>query len=209
MSVIDEFKDVTGKKLPCPKNMSTDEKAVLVCRLKMAGESMTKIAEYLGVSRKYAYDLKKKAENELRDELECRTYLDNFVSILHELTETRDIHRKRVNDILSLINNGGVDPVTGEKIGRVGSNRDLSEAARLVKDYDKLIIDLQKSVGVIPTVDVNPYNSIKDKSPTEIDGSTPLVEKNSEELMQILLDKLQSKQSSLTPLKNMKDEPVI
>lgn len=202
------FREITGKNLPCPKNLSLDEKAALVHQLKMAGENMTAIANYLGVSRKYAYDLLKKANQERLEELECQTYTSNFVSLLHDLEATRDLHRKRVSKLHKIIENGWINPDTGEKIEKTGLNRDLSEAARIVRDYDRLIIDVQKMAGVLPDKNPNPYGTLRDKAPKEVSDVKELRDRASDELIEMLLNKLMNRPAT-SILKSMGNDPIL
>lgn len=203
------FKAVTGKNLPNPQNLTVDEKAALAHHLLMSGESKVAIAKFLGVSRQQVYNLLKKADEQRLSELECQTYLSNFVKVLHELEATRDIHRNRVTAILKIIENGWIDPETGEKREKTGLNRDLSEAARIVRDYDKLIIDLQMKVGIIPVNSQNPYESLKDRAPkTENTDNQELQDKTPDELVGLLLHKLMNRPTS-SLLKSVKDENIL
>jgi hypothetical protein len=204
-----DFKTVTGSDLPCPKTLSQEDMITLVYMLNVVnGESMTSITNWLGISRQQGYNLLKKADEETLTELENLNYLTLFAKELHALEATRALHRSRVSNLLKIIENGFVDNETGEKREKTGINRDLSEAARLVRDYDKIIIDFKKSFGVIPDKAVNPYGSMRDKAPKD-QADQEIYNKSSEQLIGILLDKLMNRPSSLNVLKNIKDESVL
>jgi ribosomal protein S8 len=211
MSFFENYVKITGKPLPDPDKMTVDEKACLVHQLRLSGESMTAIANYLGVSRQYAYMLKDKAKDQRLTELENQSYLSHFTEILHDLESTRDRHRKIVDKIKTIEENDWVDPETGEKVKKTGSLRDYAEASRLVLMYDKLIIELYFRVGFIPKEQDSLFTSLAERNP-EISEDTEeeLSEVDKDKLAQMVLSKIRQKRPSISnKLKELKDEKLL
>jgi predicted DNA-binding protein YlxM (UPF0122 family) len=180
----------------------------------MSGESMIAIADYFEVSRQTAYNYHNKAKNERLAELENKTYLDIFVDRLHELEAQRDVYRKLVERIQSGHDLGEeeLDPRTGEVKVKTSHLRNISEIGKLIRDYDKLILDLEYAVGLIPKNNPDSiYGKVSDRNPESHQDEKSLIDLNDDELSQKLLDTLTKKMYQVgdNTLKNIKDEKVL
>lgn len=203
----------TGITMPDFKDMPKDELFDLVKNLKHSGQRMADIARLIGVSRKTAYNYLYKAHQSVIDELETKKYIDIYTEQLDELEARRDKYLREAMIIQDSGRREDVDPVTGVKTVRQGYTRDYIELMRLVRDYDKLIIDLKKSVGFIPVQNPDQiYGRISEKNPeTHENSDEDILEMNTPELQQLLLKKLQGKAPPLggNALKAVADQQIL
>ena len=213
-NLFDRYANISGRDLPVPESLTPQEKYALTASLRMAGESMMAIAKYFGVSRQTAYNYFNKSKEERLSDLESKTYLDIFTDRLFELEEQRDIYRKTIERIrIGGEDQDEVDPRTGEVRPKTSHLRNISELGKLVLSYDKMIIDLEYAVGLIPKN--NPegiYGRLSDRNPNSEDVTKHLYEMNDEEISNVLLDKLMEKKSGSfggNALKSIKNENIL
>ena len=176
------------------------------------GETKTSIAKYFGVSRPTIYSWIKEANNERLTELENKTFQDKYIDRLNELEIKRDYYAREVEKIRKIGDTGEIDPVTGEAIIVTSHYKTMAEMARLVRDYEKAIIDLEIIVGIIPKNDPGQlFNTLGDYNPDMEKDQENLLELEEEEVSLILLNKLRQKQTKLgdSILKKVKDEKII
>jgi hypothetical protein len=213
MNFFERFAKITGKDLPAPESLTLEHKCALTHQLRLSGESMIAIADYLGVTRQTAYNYYNKAKNERLMELENKTYLDYFVDRLHELEAQRDRYRIIIEDIVS--NGDGpeeIDPDTGRIIPKTSHMRNINELGRLVMSYDKLILDMEFAVGLIPKNDPESiYGKLSDRNPDNDRENKEMIDMSDEELSTKLLNTLVGSRAKLggNVLKTIKDEKVI
>lgn len=203
----------TGISMPDFSLLPKDQLYELVKVLKHSGQRMADISRLLKVSPKTAYNYLHKAHQGMIDELETKKYIDIYTEQLDELEARRD---KFLREAIIIKDSGireDIDSTTGEKVMRQGYTRDYIELMRLVRDYDKLIIDLKKSVGFIPVQNPDQiYSQISDKNPdTHQSNEDDILEMNTPELQKLLLEKLQGKSPSLggNALKAIQDESIL
>jgi len=213
--IFEEIERLTNMSPIDASRLASEDLPEVVRRLKNAGHRMTDIAKYIGKSRRQTYNYLKKAKDGLVEELENKKYLDIFVDTLDELESRRDQFLREADMISRAGEREGQLDENGDPIQRRGSTRDYAELCRLIRDYDKLIIDLKKSVGFIPTASEsnNLYTTLGDKNPDNFESTdNDPVELNTAELQQALLHKLQNKAprlSSGSPLKDKQDENIL
>lgn len=207
MSFFERFIKITGKDLPDPDSLLPDEKCALTHQLKMAGESMMAIANYFGVSRQSAYNWLNKAKDHRLIELENKSYLDIFVEKIYELETTRDKYRQMIETIRS-----GTDILEVDgKNGKTSHLRNIAELGKLIRDYDKIILDTYYAVGLIPKADPQGiYGKMSDRNKL-MEEEKDLVDHTDEELSSLLLETLTKKKRVLggNALKSVKDEKVL
>jgi len=185
----------------------------LVLALCNAGHKKSHVAALLNISRRTVYNYLNKARDSVKEELENVKYIDIFVEQLSILEDRRDSLLRDAN-LISVAGKRNTYDEDGNLIKKTGSTRDYTEVMRLVRDYDKMIIDLKKSVGMIPVNQPdNIYSNMRDRNPDNKEVSeSEVLEMNSEELQKQLLKKLQHKAPPLqqeTKLKQLKDEKVL
>jgi len=211
MSFLKKYSELSGKALPDPETLELNDKCLLAFQLEMAGETKTAIAKYFKVSRPTIYSYIKKAHDERISEMENQTYLEKAIQRLNELETQREQHRKVLED---LRNSGGseIDPVTGEEIVKTSHLKIYAECARLIRDYDKLIIDFEVMLGLLPKNSPSElYSTLSEKNPEHHTDSDDLSQLQDSEISALLLNKLKQKPPQLgnTILKEIKDEKIL
>ena len=140
-------------------------------------------------------------------ELENKSYLDIFVEKIYELETTRDKYRQMIEAIRS-----GTDILEASgKSGKTSHLRNIAELGKLIRDYDKIILDTYYAVGLIPKQDPQGiYGKMSDRNVMKEDDRD-LIDYSDEEMAELLLDTLTKKQTKLgdNALKSVKDEKVI
>ena len=212
MSFFKNYHELSDSDLPDPNELSLDDKCILCRQLVSIGESKAAISRYFGKSRPTIYAWLKRANDERLSELENKTFQDKYIDRLNELEIKRDYYAREVEKIRKIGDEGELDPVSGEMIVNTSHYKIMAEMARLVRDYEKAIIDLEIIVGVIPKNDPGQlFNSISDYNPELETDKENLLEMEDEEVSMMLLNKLRQKQTKLgdTILKKVKDEKII
>ena len=97
------------------------------------------------------------------------------------------------------------------KSGKTSHLRNIAELGKLIRDYDKIILDTYYAVGLIPKQDPQGiYGKMSDRNVMKEDDRD-LIDYSDEEMAELLLDTLTKKQTKLgdNALKSVKDEKVI
>lgn len=200
MSFFEELYESTGREFPDPSGLGTPQKAALVQRMFSVGCKAKQIAEHMNLSVPRVYQLRKIEIEQDVTELENQTFLDSLMIQIRSIEDDIDEYKSIQGRIL------GSDDSTDRR-----PNREYLELGRLVKDLQKMVIDLKRIGGILPSVagDMSIYSTLEDSKPTETDST--LIEKNSEELTNLLLDKLTGKTQSIRPktLAEIKDDKVL
>jgi len=211
MSFFKKYIEITKQDLPDPNTLSYDDRCLLAFQLDMIGESKTAIANYFGVTRPTVYTYLKKATDQKISELENQTYLDKTIQRLNELETQREMHRKTLESIRASAGTE-IDPVTGETIHKTSHLKPLAEIARLIRDYDKLIIDFEVMLGLLPKNNVTElFSRLSDKNPENQVDKDDLTELSDDKMTELLLNKLKQVPPQLgnTTLKEVKDEKIL
>ena len=204
--------DAIGEELPSGENLPPEKKAAIVKRMRSRGFDMKEIAEHLGISVSYAYQLNNKALDPEKNDLECQTYFDTFMERRQMLMDQIDKYKKQQELFRCAPKSTEKDPETGEykESGKQGSARDYAELGRLIQNYEKMLIQLEDLAGILPTRDNgNMFGSISDMNPEKSQDENRQL--NDEEATSVLLQKLSNTTSSIkqSTLKNLKDEKVL
>lgn len=216
MEFFDEISKITGKKLPDPSALSQEDKAVIALHLKNNGESALAISNYLGCTRQWVYKLIKKALEEDLNELECRTYMDEYLSTIRSLEMEIDRYKKAQEQLRKGYKTQELTK-DGElvELNKKGSPRDFKEYGAIIQKYQQMLIDLKLRIGMLPSKERGDlYTVIGDMNPEYNKDDRELLDKNSDEVISMLLQKLTQKRPSLkenaiNALKSVKDQKLV
>lgn len=209
----ERYSRIIGKELPDPSALTLDEKCLLASRLSSVGETKTSIAAYLGVSRTTVYTYLNRVIDQEIQELENKRYLEKYMERLNELEVQRDYYRRILETVRESGDYEEMDPKTGRMIPKTSHLRNLAEVGRLVRDYDRMILELEQVVGFIPKHNPSElFTTLTEYDPKTKDLASVEVDLLSEsEIEEILMTKLQKRPPKLgkNALSELKDEKLI
>ena len=187
-------------------NLSKEQKAETVSRLKQNGSSVREISEITGYAVSSIYKLLKHAKMPEAVELESKTFLDNFI-------DRRTMLEERIAELSKLAQmelpkyKDSIDEETGDSYREVlsGSSSRYSEVARLRYNYECQLLDLERKAAILPSKDVGAYSTLSESKPEELAKEDVENLTDTELLMKLVADlKRNGKSGSLASLKDEK-----
>lgn len=185
--------------------LSKEQKAETVSRLKQNGRNVREISEITGYAVSSIYKLLKHAKMPEAVELESRTFLDNFI-------DRRTMLEDRILEISKLAKQE--QPVYVDRVDEDGEEyRDLvrgnsskyHELAKLRYHYEKLLMELEQKAAILPSASTSAYTTLSQSKPEELAKEDVENLTDTELLMKLVADlKRNGKSGSLASLKDEK-----
>ena len=186
--------------------LSKEQKAETVSRLKQNGRNVREISEITGYAVSSIYKLLKHAKMPEAVELESKTFLDNFI-------DRRTMLEERIAELSKLAQmelpkyKDSIDEETGDAYREVlsGSSSRYSEVARLRYNYECQLLDLERKAAILPSKDVGAYSTLSESKPEELAKEDVENLTDTELLLKLVADlKRNGKSGSLASLKDEK-----
>ena len=209
-----DLHDINGKIPENPADLTTEQKAEVAAKMKDTGSGVKEIAEYLGVSSGYVYRLLRESTKDIVSELECRTYLDNYVSKTEMLSSRIDELSKIMETEIPRYEIT-IDDDGEENRRRISGNaNNYTSLARLRQGYEEQLIRLDDRANLLPNKDHSIYDTIGAMRPEEL-VKDDMEQMSDQELMMKFIEGLkrqgQSAASMTTKmtLANVKNEKIL